>query len=168
MSPGDRVQVHMFDAAVPGEPGQHAFEVVIKDLTTGQSGFMQASAANGFMNTSIIDCSGTPFNFEPEYNTAGRNEINPWGADQVDISTEFETGHWESCTSLLDPFTFPTADLGLPGATDKAFQTCVGPYEDQGPPDDTGLEVSDALCYPAGDTHGSARQRRGHHYGVSG
>ena len=48
-------------------------------MTTGQSGFMQASAANGFMNTSIIDCSGTPFNFEPEYNTAGRNEINPVG-----------------------------------------------------------------------------------------
>ena len=155
MNPGDRVRVHMFDAPVLGEPGQHAFEVVIKDLTTGQSGFMQASAANGFMNTSIIDCSGTPFNFEPEYNTAGRNEINPWGADQVDISTEFETGHWESCTSLLNPFTFPTSDVAFPGATDKAFQTCVGPYEDQGPPDDTSPEVSDALCYPAGDTHGA-------------
>ena len=48
----------MFDAPVPGEPGQHAFEMVINDKTTGQSGFMQASAANGFMNTSIIDCFG--------------------------------------------------------------------------------------------------------------
>ncbi len=155
MNPGDKVQVHMFDAPVPGEPGQHAFEVVINDKTTGQSGFMQASAANGFMNTSIIDCSGTPFNFEPEYNTAARNNINPWGADQVDISTQFETGHWESCQTLLNPFKFPTADLGIPGATDKAYQTCIGPYENQGPPDDTSLEVSDALCYPAGDTHGS-------------
>src|SRR5215470_2317749 len=33
----------------------------IDDLSTGRSGFMVASAANGFMNTNIADCSGTPF-----------------------------------------------------------------------------------------------------------
>ncbi len=35
-------------------------------------GWMQASAANGFMNTSSTDCSGTPYNFQPEYNTAAK------------------------------------------------------------------------------------------------
>ena len=44
---------------------------------------MQASAKNGFMATNISDCSGTPFNYEPEYNTAGPNNIVPWAADQV-------------------------------------------------------------------------------------
>ena len=77
------------------------------DLTTHQSGFMQASAANGFQTTSMADCSGTPFNFQPEFNTAKASNINSWGALQVDISTEFETGHWEACTSLSDPIAQP-------------------------------------------------------------
>jgi hypothetical protein len=155
MNPGDTIRIHMFDAAVPGQPGQKAFKVVLDDLTTHQSGFMQASAANGFMTTSIVDCSGTPFNFQPEYNTAARKNINPWGADQVDIGTQFETGHWEPCTRLLEPFTFTTADFGFPGATDKAWNECLGPYESAGGPDDTSPEAGDALCYPAGYTHGS-------------
>jgi hypothetical protein len=155
MNPGDTIRIHMFDAAVPGQPGQKAFEVMLDDLTTHQSGFMQASAANGFMNTSIVDCSGTPFNFQPEYNTAARKNIVPWAADQVDIGTQFETGHWEACTRLLKPFTFSTASVGFPGATDNAWNECLGPYESSGAPDDTSPEAGDALCYPAGDTHGS-------------
>ncbi|MCL2419608.1 MAG: hypothetical protein FWD04_09970, partial [Conexibacteraceae bacterium] len=75
MNPGDRLSIHMFNAPAPG--GGHAFEVVIHDLTTGQTGFMQASAANGFANTSIADCSGTPFNFQPEYSTATSSDIIP-------------------------------------------------------------------------------------------
>ena len=51
MNPGDKITFHMFDAPAPG--GGDAFEVVMDDLTTHQSGFMQASAANGFQNTSI-------------------------------------------------------------------------------------------------------------------
>jgi len=49
----------MFDAPAPG--GSRAFTVVIDDLTQHTSGFMQASAANGFQNTSMATCSGTPF-----------------------------------------------------------------------------------------------------------
>ena len=105
MNPGDKITFHMSDAPAPG--GGDAFEVVMDDLTTHQSGFMQASAANGFQTTSMADCSGTPFNFQPEYNTAKAGNINPWGADQVNISTEFETGHWEACTSLSDPISQP-------------------------------------------------------------
>ena len=76
MNPGDKISFHMFDAPAPG--GGDAFEVVINDLTTHQSGHMQASAANGFKTTSMADCSGTPFNFQPEYNTAKANNITPW------------------------------------------------------------------------------------------
>jgi hypothetical protein len=157
MNPGDTIRVHMFDAAVPGGSGQKAFKVVIHDLTTHQSGYMQASAANGFRNTSIVDCSGTPFNFQPEYNTAARKNITPWAADQVDISTQFETGHWEPCTRLLKPFSYPTAAFGFPGVTDKSWNQCLGPYESAARPDDTSPEAGDALCFPAGDTHGSLK-----------
>ena len=147
MNPGDTITVHMWDAPVPGEPGTKAFEVSVKDLTTGQSGFMQASAANGFMNTSISDCSGTPHNFQPEYNTAKKANIIPWAALQTNISTEYETGHWEPCTSLTDPTTLEF----FPGVTDTFWNTCHGPYESAGPPDGGTPEASDAFCFPAGE-----------------
>jgi hypothetical protein len=153
MNPGDKITVRMFDAPVPGHSGTRAFEVVVKDLTTGKSGFMQASAANGFQNTSIADCSGTPYNFQPEYSTAAKQNITPWAALQTDISTEYETGHWESCSSLTDRGSNPLA----PGITDTYWSTCHGPYEDSAPGGDGSgqPEQSDAFCYPAGDTHGA-------------
>src|SRR6266516_3042885 len=63
MNSGDRIQAHIFDADIGG--GGLALETRVTDLTTGQSGFMVASAANGFMNTNIGNCKGTPFNFQP-------------------------------------------------------------------------------------------------------
>ena len=149
MNPGDTISFHMFDAPAPG--GGDAFEVVMDDLTTHQSGLMQASAANGFQNTSMADCSGTPFNFQPEYNTAKANNITPWGARTGSrLSTEFETGHWEACTSLSDPISPNPID---PNDTQPAVQPVPGPYENAGPPDATTPEIGDALCYLAGDTH---------------
>ena len=149
MNPGDQIQVDMFDAAVPGGGGAKAFKVVVNDLTTGQSGFMQASAKNGFQNTSITDCSGTPHNFEPEYNTAAKANIVPWAALQTNISTQFETGHWEPCTSVTDPGTVNLSST----ISDTYYNTCNGPYETTS--DSGGPEASDAFCYPAGDTHGA-------------
>jgi hypothetical protein len=123
--------------------------VVIDDLTQHTSGFMQASAANGFQNTSMADCSGTPFNFQPEYNTAAPGNINPWGAIATNISTEFETGHFEPCTSLSSQITNPFD----PADTGGTFNQCNGPYENAGGPDANTTETGDALCYNAGDTH---------------
>ena len=147
MNPGDTITFHMYDAPAPG--GGNAFEVVMDDLTTHQSGFMQASAANGFMNTSINDCSGTPFNFQPEFNTAKRYNIVGWAADQVNISTEFETGHWEPCTSVSNPIANPFD----PNDGSQMYSECNGAYENAGPPDSNTVETSDAICWQAGDTH---------------
>ena len=148
MNSGDTVNIHMFNASAPG--GGAAFEVVINDLTTHQSGFMQASAVNGFMSTSEADCSGTPFNFQPEFNTAKIGNINSWGADQVNISTQFETGHWEACTSLSNPIPNPTI-AASDGST--VFSTCAGPYETATQPDGNTPETTDALCYLKASTH---------------
>lgn len=150
MNPGDQLRVHIFDSALAG--GGHALEVAIDDLTTGETGFMQASAANGYATTHIADCSGTPFNYEPEYSSASKANIVPWAALQTDISTQFEIGHWTPCTSLSDP-----ATGGLLGLTlgDPFFLTCNGPYEaasDSGSGNAEGFG-GDAFCYPAGDTH---------------
>jgi hypothetical protein len=148
MNPGDTIRFHMFDAPAPG--GGDAFEVVMDDLTTHQTGFMQASAANGFQTTSMADCSGTPFNFQPEFSTAKPGNINSWGADQVDISTVFETGHWEPCTSLSNEITPNPLD---PGDTGGLYDTCASPYENAPGIQRTSAEIGNAVCYYAGDTH---------------
>lgn len=148
MNPGDRLTIHMFDAPVGG--GGHAFEIQIKDLTTGKSGFMQASAENGFTSTSIVDCSGTPFNYQPEYATAAKANIVPWAAIATNISTEFEIGHFTPCTSVTEPASLPIA----PGITDTFWNKCHGPYESNTTDTDSSGEPSDAFCYPAGWTHG--------------
>ncbi|HET8978803.1 MAG TPA: hypothetical protein VFN87_11640 [Solirubrobacteraceae bacterium] len=154
MSPGDVVRVHMYDAPVPGGRGQRAFEVVVDDLTTHQSGWMQASAANGFATSSFTTCANTPFNFQPEYNTAQKNNIVPWAALQTNISTEFETGHWISCSTVAGgPVTFNLSST----ITDATYTQCQGLYEASAPGGDGGStsEPTDAYCYPAGDTHGA-------------
>jgi len=151
MNPGDHLVIHMSDAAVPGQTGQRALLLTINDVTTGQSGFMQASAKNGFMATNINDCSGTPFNYQPEYNTAGTRNIVPWAADQIDIATQFEIGHFEACTSLAQPF---NVNQVIPGVNDTSWNQCNGPYENAGVPDSKTPETGDAFCYPQGDTHG--------------
>jgi hypothetical protein len=150
MNPGDRLRIHLWDAPVPGHAGQHALETSIQDLTTGKTGFMQASAANGFMATDMSDCGGIPFNYEPEYNTAAVNNIVPWAADQLAVGTEFEIGHFEPCNSLTKPF---SVNLVLPGVTDVTWNQCHGVYEKTAPPDKGTPETGDAFCYPRGDTH---------------
>ena len=39
------------------------------------------------MATDIADCSGTPFNYQPEYDTAKFSNIVPWAALETNIST---------------------------------------------------------------------------------
>jgi hypothetical protein len=121
---------------------------VEQDLTTGASGSMVASAANGFMNTSIADCSGTPFNFAPEYSSARAQNILPWGVGPYMIDTQYEIGHFEGCTSVTKASSFTIGTF-----TDKYYLNCHGPYEasaDRG----TSVEPDDSPCYRAGDTHG--------------
>jgi hypothetical protein len=156
MNPGDTIKVHIFDAPLAG--GGHALEVAIDDLTSGESGFMQASAANGYMATNIGNCKGIPFNYEPEYSTAKQGNIVPWAALQTNISTQFEIGHWTPCSSLSGLST----DFGLDFITagDPFNLTCNGAYEataDNAPDNAEGF-AGDAFCYSAGDTHPALNQ----------
>ena len=145
MNPGDVISIHLFDAALPG--GGHALEASERDLTTGRSGYMIASAANGFMTTSSADCSGTPFNFQPEYSRAAAPNIVPWGVGPYEINTEFEIGHFEPCNQVTGAQTF-TDDA----FTDTYWTNCHGPYETGA--ENPNLEPDDTPCYRAGDTHG--------------
>ena len=123
INPGDVVVVSISD------PPQ-GFTTVVRDLTTHQTGFMTASAANGFMNTNIADCSGTPFTFHAEYSTAKQQNQVPWAALEGGVLMEQEIGHGEVCNSVAnkDPFT-----MSYPGGQSfsdpNAFDTCVGGSE---------------------------------------
>jgi len=108
---------------------RRGFTAVVRDLTTHQTGFMTASAANGFMDTNIADCSGTPFTFHAEYSTAKQQNQVPWAALEGGVLMQQEIGHGEVCNSVTNkqPAVNPS---GATGYTDpKTFQTCVGGSE---------------------------------------
>jgi len=111
---------------------------------------MVASAANGFMNTSMFNCDGTPFNFQPLFSTARQRNSIRWSVLLSGILSEYEIGHFEPCNSVTSP---QQEQLG--SVTDTFWQFCHGVYEKKGGPDPTpgGQEPTDAFCYKAGDTH---------------
>ena len=123
INPGDQLAVSISD------PPQ-GFTTVVRDLTTHQTGFMTASAANGFMNTSMADCSGTPFTFHAEYSSAKIQNQVPWAALEGGVLMEQEIGHGEVCNSVTnqDPFTASFAD-GQSFSDPNVFDTCVGGSE---------------------------------------
>lgn len=119
INPGDVLQVSITDP-------RQGFTTVVRDLTTHQTGFMTASAANGFMNTSIADCSGRPFTFHAEYNTASQQNQVPWASLEGGVLMQQEIGHGEVCSSLAnqDPFSFSNNGQSFSDPND--FDTCVG------------------------------------------
>ncbi len=120
INPGDAIQVSISDPAA-------GFTTTVHDLTTGQTGWMTASAANGFMNTNIADCTGTPFTFHAEYNTAKQQNQVPWAALEGGVLLQQEIGHSEVCSSLTnqDPFSETFAD-GQSYTDNSVFDTCRG------------------------------------------
>jgi hypothetical protein len=122
----------------------------IRDLTTHQTGFMQASAANGFMNTSIGTCDGTPFTFHAEYNTASIQNTVPWAALEGGVLMEQEIGHSEACNSLInqDPYSvsFPN---GQSYTDPDTYDTCVGGSEGPGQVGEGPCNPTTAICQNA-------------------
>jgi hypothetical protein len=144
MNPGDKLAIHIFDDKSAG-----ALETQVRDLSTGQTGYMLASARNGFMNTSIANCAGTPWSFRPLYNTASTINQGGWAAANINVA--YEVGHFTPCTKLK-----VFAPINVNGFADKSWNFCSGPYENAGPPDGSpgSGEGNDAPCFYAGDTHG--------------
>jgi hypothetical protein len=135
INPGDVLLVSITDP-------RQGFTTTIRDLSTGQTGWMTASAANGFMNTNIADCSGTPFTFHAEYSTASIQNQVPWAALEGGVLMEQEIGHSEVCSSLAnkDPFltSFP---FGQTFIDPRVYDTCVGGSEGRG-------QVGEGPCNP--------------------
>ncbi len=127
MNPGDTLKVSISDPSA-------GFTTTITDVTTGQTGTMTASAANGFMNTDFKTCNGSPFTFHAEYNTANQQNSVPWAALDGGVLMQQEIGHSEVCASLTHHHPAVVTD-GI--VTDKnvifndqsVSDTCVGGSE---------------------------------------
>ena len=99
MNSGDNIQLTMQDTA-------HGLRIDIKDQTTHQSGFMVASAANGFAQVKF-DPTGTtcdvathnlPYDFHPMYSTSSEQTNVTWAAHTTNIAFSDEIGHFQTCS----------------------------------------------------------------------
>ena len=96
MNPGDRITIHMHDTTA-------GLRIDLDDMTTGQTGFMTASVANGFghilFQPHAKTCSMEPYAFHPEYSTANPRG-NTWSAHTYNVAFSDEIGHFENCLTL--------------------------------------------------------------------
>ena len=126
MNPGDVLVVHIQDTP-------NGLLTAVSDLTTHQTGYMVASAKNGFMNTNYKTCAGTPFNFHPEYNTAAQQNQVPWAALEGGVLMEQEMGHFEPCSSIKHSLPVTASyPNGQSFDDETTAQTCVGGFEGRG------------------------------------
>ena len=84
-------------------------------------------------------------------------EHHPVAALETNISTQFEIGHFEPCTSVQNPM-----PITLGTFHDTIWQDCTSPYESTTMPDGgSNPEISDAPCWPKGFTHGRRPAQQG-------
>jgi hypothetical protein len=100
MNSGDTLTVDMHDTPL-------GFQINIHDLTSGQSGSMTASVANGFGQIQFAPSPSTACNvvhqpFHPMYSTSSETTRVPWAAHSYNIAFSDEIGHFEYCTGV-DP-----------------------------------------------------------------
>ena len=100
-NPGDLLRVTLQDTA-------HGLKITITDLTSGESGFMTASATNGFAQV-LFDPAGTNCDpqthnltrdFHPMYATSSEHTRVPWAAHSYNVAFSDEIGHFEYCNRV--------------------------------------------------------------------
>jgi hypothetical protein len=110
MNGGDQLTVDLHDTA-------HGLQVVIHDLTTGQTGSMTASAANSFGEIRYAPtgtaCDLIPADFHPEYSTSSEQTRVIWAAHGYNVAYSDEIGHWEYCNQAnMSAFPFACTQAG--------------------------------------------------------
>jgi hypothetical protein len=94
---GDQVTVDMHDTPA-------GFQIAITDLTSGQSGSMTASTANGFghplYQPSAKTCSDEAYAFHPMFATSSERTRVLWAAHSYNVAFSDEIGHFEYCAKV--------------------------------------------------------------------
>jgi hypothetical protein len=135
INPGDVLKVSITDPKA-------GFTTRVTDVTTHKSGFMVASAKNGFANTSQKTCAGTPHTFHAEYSTARKGNQVPWATLEGGVLMQQEIGHFEVCSKLANRL-----PLGGAGFLDNnVFQTCIGGSEGKNARGEGPCNLSTGVC----------------------
>ena len=129
MNPGDVLKVSISDVPDSGSPDVGGLKASVTDVTTSTTGFVVASAANGFQHTSISNCAGTPFSFHAEYSSAQKQNQVPWAALEGGVLMEQEIGHGEACSSVSNTFGFSATFSDGTFSDPKTYQNCNGGVE---------------------------------------
>jgi hypothetical protein len=98
MNSGDKLSVDEHDTT-------HGLKITIKDLTTGQTGSMTTSAANGFGQVQYAPtgttCNNIPYDFHPMYSTSSEKTRVTWAAHSYNVAFSDEIGHWDYCSTVV-------------------------------------------------------------------
>ena len=126
MNSGDELIVKLEDT-------EHGLKVTVNDLTSGQSGFMVASAANGFAEIRFdpngTDCNfathNITYDFHPMYATSSEHTRVPWTAHSYNIAFSDEIGHFEYCNAVsAEGGSCTQASINDPGGPDADDVGC--------------------------------------------
>jgi hypothetical protein len=148
MNPGDVLKVAITDPS-------GGLTAKVTDITSGKVGYIQASATNGFANTSFSTCNGTKFTFHAEYSTASQQNQVPWALLEGGVLMEQEIGHFESCGSVINQETFKATFSDGTYKDTSVYQTCKGGKEGSGVTGEGPCSLSTGTCKHA-ETQGSS------------
>ena len=94
MNPADSLVVTIRDT-------RDGLRAEVRDLTTGQTGFMTASIANGFTQVvfapNATNCTSRPYAYHPMYSTSSEITNVPWAAHTFNVAFSDEIGHYNFC-----------------------------------------------------------------------
>ncbi len=103
MNPGDRVRVSIHDT-------RDGLKAELHDLTSGVTGSMTASIANGFAQVNFVPdpdpanpsvtCSASPYAFHPQFATSSEHTRAVWTAHTLNVAFADEIGHYELCSAV--------------------------------------------------------------------
>jgi hypothetical protein len=118
LNQGDTFSLTMHDTA-------HGLQAVVHDSTTGESGSMTASAANGFGQVKFAPspsttCKNIPYDFHPMYSTSSPKTTVPWAAATYNVAFDTELGHFDYCSKVNTTFGECTGNEGLAPHQEKA------------------------------------------------
>jgi hypothetical protein len=117
MNPGDHLTVTMTDTA-------NGLLAMVHDNSTGATGSMVASAANGFGQIKFQPyghgCQEIPYDFHPMYSTSSPQTRVLWAAHSYNIAMDAETGHFDFCSSIDANTDTCNGTEGIPGDQETA------------------------------------------------
>ena len=143
MNSADRLRVTLHDTP-------NGLQAVINDLTTGQTGSMTASAANGFGQVQYdptgTSCNNIPYDFHPMYSTSSEQTRVIWAAHTYNTSFSDEIGHFENCNG---PNPIPATPFGVDASGNPI--TCPAGNTEGFGSNTSPTDGDDDFCFPGSE-----------------